>query len=129
MSQQEVRAEQAQKRREYNQRYHARRYAADEKYRERKRRLANERASHPLFNRNRREARVARCSEMFEAQGGRCEICKISFFEVRRYVIDHCHQTGVVRALLCDSCNTALGKFKDSPALLREAAAYVERFL
>jgi hypothetical protein len=116
------------KQREYNQRYHARRYASDPEYRERKRRLASERASHPLFNRKRRDARVARCAEMFEAQGGRCALCDISFQEVRRYVIDHCHNTGEVRALLCDGCNTALGKFKDSPELLRKAAHYIERF-
>lgn len=41
-------------------------------------------------------------------------------------VIDHNHATGKVRGRLCHSCNTGLGKLKDSPTLLRAAAAYLE---
>jgi hypothetical protein len=40
--------------------------------------------------------------------------------------VDHCHQTGHVRALLCTGCNSGLGAFRDSPERLREAAAYIE---
>src|SRR4051794_16557750 len=42
--------------------------------------------------------------------------------------VDHCHATGAVRALLCSDCNTGLGLLKDSPALLRDAARYVELY-
>nr|WP_079404456.1 endonuclease VII domain-containing protein [Streptomyces sp. 3211] len=40
--------------------------------------------------------------------------------------VDHDHQTGKVRGVLCFSCNAALGQFKDRPDVMRRAAAYVE---
>lgn len=39
--------------------------------------------------------------------------------------VDHCHETGQVRGLLCNLCNQALGLFKDSPELLARATAYL----
>jgi hypothetical protein len=39
--------------------------------------------------------------------------------------IDHNHETGVVRGVLCTTCNTGLGQFKDNPELLEKAAAYL----
>lgn len=39
--------------------------------------------------------------------------------------IDHCHQTGVVRGVLCLSCNISLGHFKHDPELLRRAIDYL----
>lgn len=42
-------------------------------------------------------------------------------------VVDHCHHNGHVRGVLCNSCNTTLGKMHDSPELLRRAADYLEQ--
>jgi hypothetical protein len=42
--------------------------------------------------------------------------------------LDHCHESGVLRGFLCAGCNTGLGLFKDDPALITKAAAYVQQF-
>ena len=57
-----------------------------------------------------------------KAQGGVCAVC----CQPAVLAVDHCHTTGKVRGLLCMPCNTAIGQFRDDPALLRAAAIYVE---
>lgn len=61
--------------------------------------------------------------EMSNAQGGKCAICSKTPKE--KLCVDHCHETGVVRALLCRSCNTGLGCFRDNPELLTKATKYL----
>jgi hypothetical protein len=41
--------------------------------------------------------------------------------------VDHDHKTGKIRGLLCRNHNTGLGLFRDDPAIIRQAAAYIER--
>lgn len=60
--------------------------------------------------------------ELIASQGG---VCCISLSAPAVHV-DHCHETGRVRGVLCFSCNAALGQFKDRPDAIRRAAAYVE---
>jgi hypothetical protein len=60
---------------------------------------------------------------MIVEQSGRCKICGQADPKLH---IDHDHQTGKVRGLLCGPCNRALGIAKDNPALLRAMAAYLE---
>lgn len=68
-------------------------------------------------------------TDMLNSQKGCCAICGCSDTSDPKIfpVIDHCHDTGTVRGLLCMSCNQGLGKFKDNPDLLRIAAEYLER--
>lgn len=65
---------------------------------------------------------------LLESQNGGCAICRYSDRSEPKFfpVVDHCHTTGAVRGLLCANCNHAIGKFKDNPALLRDAAQYLE---
>lgn len=62
---------------------------------------------------------------IFEQQGGSCKLCSFKP-RIRNLAIDHDHRTGKVRGLLCNECNLGLGKFKDDPELLKEAAKYLE---
>ena len=66
---------------------------------------------------------------MLKEQGGKCAICggDSKHNKQGRLNIDHCHDSGVVRGLLCWECNTAIGKMKDSPVILRAAAKYLEQ--
>lgn len=63
--------------------------------------------------------------EILRAQGGRCAICRQEPTRPYGLVVDHCHATNVVRALLCDKCNTGLGAFRDDPSLLAKAMWYL----
>ncbi len=61
-------------------------------------------------------------------QGGACAICgdKIGDRARKRLFVDHNHETGTVRGLLCSQCNNGIGLLRDSPTLLRQAAVYLE---
>ena len=41
--------------------------------------------------------------------------------------IDHCHETGKIRGLICPNCNTALGMVEDNTNILKRMIEYVER--
>ena len=51
-----------------------------------------------------------------------CGICDSS----EELVVDHNHDTGEVRGILCTHCNKALGQFKDSKELLSKAITWLE---
>jgi hypothetical protein len=65
---------------------------------------------------------LAQYDELFEAQGGVCALCKKGETTKRRkkgegrerLAVDHCHDTGRVRGLLCFKCNTAIGSLGDT---------------
>lgn len=65
--------------------------------------------------------------EMLERQENRCAICGGVNKTGRRLYIDHCHDTGKVRGLLCLNCNAGLGQFSDSLALLESATDYLRK--
>lgn len=63
---------------------------------------------------------------MFTECNGRCMICdKPGEDSDRGLHVDHNHETGDIRGLLCGSCNLALGHFKDSIPLLLKAIEYL----
>ena len=62
---------------------------------------------------------------IFQRQDGLCAICECPLDLGRRTHVDHDHDTGVVRALLCISCNAAIGYLKDDPLLVDAAACYL----
>lgn len=71
-------------------------------------------------------------NKMLEDQNGVCSICKKSETSIhektnklRNLAVDHCHETGKVRGLLCSKCNRGLGYFKDNVMNLIKAAKYL----
>jgi hypothetical protein len=73
-----------------------------------------------------------RYKDMLERQDGKCVICDkgettVVNGRVLSLSVDHCHDTGMVRALLCGTCNRLIGLAKECPALLRSAALYLEQ--
>ena len=69
---------------------------------------------------------------LFAKQNGVCAICAEAEKVVdhltgntRRLAVDHCHQSKKIRGLLCQACNTAIGKLRDNPELMERAAMYV----
>ncbi|MGQ5638807.1 endonuclease VII domain-containing protein [Streptomyces sp. EWL5.16] len=59
---------------------------------------------------------------MIASQYGLCAIC----LQAPPVHVDHCHNTGRVRGVLCFNCNSAIGKLRDDPEAARRAAAYLE---
>lgn len=58
-------------------------------------------------------------------QGFKCRICKVEQSDNRSLAIDHDHESGKIRGLLCTSCNMALGKFNNI-VLLQAAIDYLQ---
>jgi hypothetical protein len=66
-------------------------------------------------------------NQMFADQNGCCAICGVHQVEVKtRLAVDHCHETGVVRGLLCKRCNMGLGYFDDCAENLAKAIIYLQ---
>lgn len=62
-------------------------------------------------------------NNLLAKQNGVCGICKKPEAANKRLAVDHCHDTGIVRGLLCMQCNTAIGKL-NSKELLSAAIEY-----
>lgn len=61
------------------------------------------------------------------AQNAKCAACHDTLQGGRREAIDHSHESGVVRGILCCWCNKALGHAKENADRLRALASYVEQ--
>ena len=65
---------------------------------------------------------------MLTEQNGRCAICGTDqpIGNRKYFSVDHNHETGKVRGLLCNPCNKALGLLQDSATVIRKAADYLD---
>lgn len=65
------------------------------------------------------------------SQNYRCKICGLHENKNlhKKLHIDHDHSTGMIRGLLCNSCNRGIGLLQDDYVLLYAAARYVQRHL
>ena len=65
---------------------------------------------------------------MLEEQYHKCAICGQDETRFKKkLVVDHCHETGKVRQLLCNMCNHGLGNFKDDISLMSNAISYLAK--
>lgn len=66
---------------------------------------------------------------LWQSQNGECAICGVVMSPRGRsttsVAVDHNHETGAVRGLLCRACNAGIGKLKDDPDILMSAAEYL----
>ena len=93
------------------------------KYRSKNRKTIN------LNNRvGRYEITIEDYENMFTLQNGCCAICGIPI-KKENCRIDHSHETGKVRGLLCISCNTGIGLMQDSPLVLMKAFEYLNKYV
>jgi len=67
---------------------------------------------------------IADYEAMHARQGGQCAICGTS---EKKLVVDHNHQTGSIRKLLCHLCNAMIGCAREDIAILTSAVAYLQR--
>ncbi len=63
---------------------------------------------------------------MAESQEWKCKICDEAQEDRSKFHVDHCHDTQILRGLLCSRCNQAIGLMRDDPLIMRKAAQYVE---
>lgn len=58
------------------------------------------------------------------SQRGKCQICRSRMLKP---CVDHDHDTGIVRGLLCPKCNTGIGLLQDSSAIVLAACEYLKK--
>lgn len=76
--------------------------------------------------------------KLLETQGGVCAVCgeketlvqsyRGKPYGLKRLAVDHNHQSGLVRGLLCSRCNLVLGRVEDNPSILHKMVAYLTQY-
>lgn len=100
---------------------------------QRQRRIARPRAWKNMRLQNEYGITMAQYEALSAAQDHRCAICDQPEQAVhhrgtkKQLSVDHCHDTGRVRGLLCGRCNRGLGFFGNSGERLEKAIAYLRR--
>lgn len=100
---------------------------------DRHRAYQQERRQQPEVKRKNREGHLRRkygmtmaeYDALLERQGGVCAICGRPPRDDISLHVDHEHETGAIRGLLCFRCNNAVGDFDDDPVVLQRAADYL----
>lgn len=68
-------------------------------------------------------------TRLLHQQQSACAVCGfVPGPDDRGLVVDHCHDTGEVRGLLCNNCNTGIGLLQDNPQVVEAAAMYLRRY-
>lgn len=63
---------------------------------------------------------------MLAGQNNSCYICEEIAPEGKRLCIDHCHETGKTRKIICNNCNIALGGARDNIEILERLIRYLK---
>jgi hypothetical protein len=63
---------------------------------------------------------------ILSSQENKCQICKNPFSDINKIQVDHDHDTGKVRGLLCIKCNTGIGKLNEDIKILESAIEYLK---
>lgn len=86
-------------------------------------------ADNPEYRRIRKLRRYGLTPEQYDRmaveQEGACAACRVVTDELQ---VDHCHESGLVRGLLCRNCNSALGHAQDDVLRLQALIGYLDRF-
>ena len=71
---------------------------------------------------------VEQYAQMWEDQDGKCKICGIALNTIpqKQIAIDHCHESNIIRGILCRNCNAGLGFFRDNITVLKKAIKYLK---
>jgi len=68
--------------------------------------------------------------KLLKQQNNSCAVCGTHQSQLKRSLaVDHNHETGQIRGLLCDNCNIALGHLNESIDLLDKAKTYLEKYI
>ena len=67
---------------------------------------------------------LERWNDMIVEQAGECAICEV---QMSKPHVDHNHETGQARGLLCNECNHLLGDAKERPEVLLSAIQYLAK--
>lgn len=87
---------------------------------------ARERRRNSLLK-SRRGITVAERGNMLNAQGNVCVICGTDTPSGKGWNVDHCHDTGAIRGILCPKCNMAIGLLGHDPTILQAAIDYLKK--
>jgi hypothetical protein len=116
--------------------YSKKRYAEDPEYRDKKRKASKDWMANLTDERRKAHYRKGWLWSMYRLrpgafdeavkdQNGCCACCGDI---PQEWIIDHCHDTGLVRGLVCRRCNNGLGSFDDDIKGLEKAIAYLRAF-